>query len=92
MAKKSKPEPEEGAPEEEAKSGGMMGTILLVVAALAGSFGANYLFAPSAPEHVEVAECTPADPVDKPLPKRAKVDQEFVELEEILITIGSSFG
>jgi flagellar FliL protein len=92
MAKKSKepkaPEETPEGEEPEKKSGGMMGTIALVFAAIAGSFGATYFLSPTpaskgAGEACEVAE-------KKPEPIRASVDQEFVPLEEIIITIGSS--
>ena len=92
MAKKSK-EPEETSETEEAeesskKSGGMMGLIALAFAAIGGSFGATYFLGPS-PAPVKTAEaCDTAKAA--PEPKRASIDQEFVPLEEILITIGSS--
>ena len=92
MAKKSK-EPEATSETEESadtakKSGGMMGLIALAFAAVAGSFGATYFLGPS-PAPTNLAEaCEGAKTA--PEPKRAKIDQEFVPLEEILITIGSA--
>ena len=92
MAKKSK-EPEQpaetGETDESAKkSGGMMGLIALAFAAIAGSFGATYFLGPS-PAPAGYAESCDTEK-EKPEPKRAKIDQEFVPLEEILITIGSA--
>ena len=95
MAKKSKEtkEPEtpadgDGAEEKSEKSGGMMGLIALAFAAIAGSFGATYFLGPSPAPAQSAEACDPAKSV--PEPKRASKDQEFVPLEEILITIGSA--
>ena len=92
MAKKSK-EPEENSETEDTgesskKSGGMMGLIALAFAAIAGSFGATYFLGPSPASTVSAATCESEKAA--PEPKRAKIDQQFVPLEEILITIGSS--
>lgn len=96
MAKKEKqvekPETDDETSEGEAKSGGMMGLIALVFAAVAGSFGANYLLAPSTPAGSNTAEATcAADEKKVAEPKqRSEEGQEFVKLEEFLITIGSA--
>lgn len=92
MAEKNNTPPEEEAPEDGGKSGGMMGMIALVFAAIAGSFGANYLLAPSAaaPSVKSAEACEPAEMKAEKPQKRAVEDQEFVELEEFLITIGSA--
>lgn len=92
MAKKSKApkEPEETPEGEEPKekSGGMMGMIALVFAAIGGSFGATYFMSPT-PTPTKTAEACEATE-SKPDPIRASVDQEFVPLEEIVITVGSA--
>ena len=90
MAEKDKTPPEEETPEADAKSGGMMGLIALVFAAIAGSFGANYLLAPSAPASTSAEVCEQAEKEPEAPKQRASEDQEFVELEEFLITIGSA--
>lgn len=90
MAKKEEKPEVDDAPEAEEKSGGMMGLIALVFAAIAGSFGANYLLAPSAaPASTSAEACTPEQLKEAKPQKRAEEDQEFVELQEFLITIGS---
>ena len=98
MAKKEETPSEEDAPETEKKSGGMMGMIALVFAAIGGSFGATYLLTPDAPapsaltaEYGADAEACPPEQKKYAEPKkRAAENQEFVELEEFLITIGSA--
>ena len=92
MAKKSK-EPKEKSEADAAeatsgKSGGMMGLIALAFAAVAGSFGATYFLGPGPAPSKSAEFCDPAK--SAPEPKRASIDQEFVPLKEILITIGSS--
>lgn len=92
MAKKSK-EPVEtneagDAEESPKKSGGMMGLIALAFAAIGGSFGATYFLGPTAGPTKSAEACEVGE--SAPEPKRASIDQEFVPLEEILITIGSS--
>ena len=90
MAKKETKTPDAEASEEAGKSGGMMGMIALVFAALAGSFGANYFLSPSPTETAAAITCEPGEHAEPVPAKRAKSDQEFVELQEILITIGSA--
>ena len=97
MAKEKQDSSQEETPETEKKSGGMLGLISLVFAAIGGSFGATYLLGPSAAAPAasgeKVAEvCPPAEEkmAEKDATQRASEGQEFVELQEFLITIGSS--
>lgn len=77
----------------DTKSSGVMPMVAMAVAALAGSFGVSYFLGGSEP--VQVAECLPEKSED--VKKEAdtvkagliKEDQIYVELDEILITIGS---
>jgi flagellar FliL protein len=71
----------------EAKpDGGRMGLIILAGAAIMTSFGASYFLSPAEKKPVEAA-CVAEEPVQASAPKR--MDQSFVQMEEILITIGS---
>jgi len=92
MAKKSKaPEEPVETPEgeePEAKSGGMMGMIALVFAAIGASFGATYFLSPTPAGSASAEACEAKE--SKPEPIRVSIDQEFVPLEEIIITIGSA--
>ena len=85
--------PEAKEADAPAKSGGgFMGIAVLAVAALASSFGTAFFLSPSAPEPVATdaaaCDCDVAEPVHiKPM---VKGDQTYVEVQEILITIGSA--
>ena len=78
---------------EETKSLGMMGMVAMVIAALLGSFGVSYFLGGSEP--TQLAECPP--PEIKEVKEEAETinagiareDQTYVELEELLITVGS---
>ena len=79
--------------EEEPKSSSMMTMVAMAVAALIGSFGVSYFMGGSEP--VQVAECLPEKTEEVKIEAEtvkaglAKEDQIYVELDEILITIGS---
>lgn len=93
MAKKEK-KPEkaaDGETEAPAKKGGVAGFAILGVAALATSFGVNFVF--SGGDNVaEATVCEAGEHGSEPLhaPVLAQEDQNYVELQEILITIGSA--
>ena len=85
--------PEASEPQAPAKSGGgFMGIAVLALAALASSFGTAYFLTPSpaAPAVTEQADC--ACDVEQPvhIKPMVKGDQSYVEVQEILITIGSA--
>lgn len=83
------PEATEEAPSKS--SGGFMGIIILAVAALISALGTVYILTPSAQPVVTAAgECEPAMLTSTALKPLATEDQNYVELEEVLITIGST--
>lgn len=84
------PEATEEAPSKS--SGGFMGIIILAVAALISALGTVYILTPSAQPVVTAAagECEPAMLTSSALKPLATEDQTYVELEEVLITIGST--
>ena len=74
--------------EAPAKSaGGLMGLLILGAASLGSSFGLVYLLTP--PPAVATAACTPDDHSADIAPT-AKADQAYMELQEMLITVGSA--
>ncbi|MGH1422067.1 MAG: flagellar basal body-associated FliL family protein [Hyphomonas sp.] len=79
--------PADGETEGKKGGGGLIGVVMLSVAAIAASFGASYMLTPAAAAPTEMAECTPHDVAKVHEPVRK--DHTFVPLEEILITIGS---
>lgn len=87
--KKKTPEAPPADGETEKKGGGgLIGMVMLSVAAIAASFGASYMLTPAAAAPSEAsAECSPQDLAKVHAPVRK--DHTFVPLEEILITIGS---
>jgi len=93
MSKKTEKTSDDEEQAEGAKGGlGMVGTIILGVAAIAGSFGVSFLFgAPPPPPSQEMASCEPAKQVKVEAPKPGLVnpDQYFVQLDEIIVTVGS---
>ncbi len=78
---------EPGAAPAGAKSGGVVGLALLAVGALATSFATVFFLTPPEPSAV-TPECAPGE-----LPAVAessiKPNQSYVELRDILVTIGS---
>jgi flagellar protein FliL len=87
--KKAEPNPEGDAAEPGAKSGGgMMGLLMLGGASLVSSFGLVYLLTPSAP--AETAACTPGESHGAVVDSAVKPGSVYVELPEVLITVGSA--
>ena len=85
MAKKDAAE--DGAPDAPKKSGGgIVGLIILAVGAMTSSFATVYVLASDPPTGPEA--CVPAEPVGAVDPI-AQDGQNYVELRDILITIGS---
>ncbi|MEL6831206.1 MAG: flagellar basal body-associated FliL family protein [Pseudomonadota bacterium] len=83
------PETPEAA--ETKSSGGFMGTVILAVAALISALATVYVLTPSqAPLAVAAGECEPAMLTSSAIKPLATEDQTYVEMEEILITIGST--
>lgn len=83
------PEATEDAPSKS--SGGMIGTVILAVAALFSALGTVYVLTPSqAPAPMAAAECEPAKLASTSMKPLATEDQTYVEMEEILITIGGT--
>lgn len=71
------------------KSGGGLAGILMVAgASLAASFGLFYFLSPSAPPALAAGAC-PQVAAAPALPALATADQVYVELKEVLITVGS---
>lgn len=72
-----------------AKSGGgVMGLAILGVGSLAAAFATVYLLTPAAPAS-SAAACAPGETALTPPSPLVSSDLSYVELEEILITIGS---
>lgn len=93
MSKKTEKNTDDEEQVEGAKGGlGMVGTIILGVAAIAGSFGASFLFAsPPPPAPTEMAACEPVEQIKAEAPKPGLInpDQYFVQMDEIIVTVGS---
>lgn len=88
MAKESKPS--DDTPKAEKKSSGMLGLALIPVVGLAVSFGVTYFLAPTASAPIDtMAACENTGAHIPVITAIAKADQYYVELPEILITIGS---
>ncbi len=89
MAKKPEKKPDAKEPEAGAKpASGLMGLLMLGGASLVSSFGLVYLLTP--PPAAEVAACEPAESTETVIEAAAKPDQTYVELKEMLITVGSA--
>lgn len=94
MAKKPDKKPEAkadaGEPAAPAKSGGgMMGLLMLGAASLVSSFGLVYFLTP--PPATETAACAPGEHGAVAEVKPAmKANQSYVELQEMVITVGSA--
>ena len=100
MAKKPEKKPKAADPAAEAKpeagdaatgakpASGLMGLVMLGAAALVSSFGLVYLLTPA--PAAETAAC-PSSPQGQPvIEAAAKPGQSYVELPEVLITVGSA--
>ena len=75
----------------KASGGSMIGLVILAVGAIGASFGTVFLLTPSAAPAIEAGECAPVEvAVPQPNDPIPLEDQRYVEIPEILITIGSS--
>ena len=84
----SEPKETPEAPEKPSGGLGMIGLALLGVAAMGGSFGVSFLL--NKPAEPVIVACEPSDEDAAPtLTKKVAANQRYVELDEILITIGS---
>lgn len=91
MAKKDKVKPAGSTEEASSKSGSGLGLIGLVgigVVALASSAGATVLM--SAAPKTQPANCVQGDGGELMAEPLARPDQTYVELDELIVTIGSS--
>jgi flagellar protein FliL len=88
--KKAETKPEDGETPAPAKpAGGMMGLIILGAASLASSFGLVYFLTP--PPAVATAACAPGEHgAETAVQPTLKADQAYVELQEMVITVGSA--
>ena len=68
-------------------SGGMLTLILLALVCGAGSFAAMFFLTPA--QAVDAAVCVPGESAAASIDPLATEDQAYVELQEILITIGN---
>lgn len=89
-AKADKKAAPEGA-EAPAKSGGggIMGLAIVAVGALAASFGTVYMISPSGPAPDATAAC-PVTTTAEHIEPTFNPDQAYVELEDLVVTIGSA--
>ncbi len=69
-------------------AGGMIGLIILGAAALGSSFGIVYFLTP--PPAVPTEACAPAEQDAAVVEPAIKADQTYVQMQEILITVGSA--
>jgi flagellar FliL protein len=90
MAKKPEKKPDAETPAAEPKpASGLMGLIMLGGASLVSSFGLVYLLTP--PPATETVACAPEGAgVVAAIEPAAKPGQTYVELPEVLITVGSA--
>lgn len=89
-AKPEKPAAAEGAETEPKKGGGggLVGLLMLGAASLASSFGLFYFLTPAPVD--AVAACPDPAATDAVIDPVAKPGQTYVELQEMLITVGSA--
>lgn len=85
VEKKQEGDPATAAPKA---GGGLIGLIMLGAAALGSSFGLVYLLTPPPPAATEA--CAPAEEDALAIEPAAKADQTYVQMQEILITVGSA--
>ncbi|MCI4643379.1 MAG: flagellar basal body-associated FliL family protein [Hyphomonadaceae bacterium] len=70
--------------------GGVMGLAILAMGSLAAAFATVYMLTPAtASENTNLAACAPGDTHLTPASHLVGADRSYVELPEILITIGS---
>ncbi len=69
-------------------AGGMMGLLILGAASLASSFGLVYFLTPSSSAATEA--CLPGEGAAEVIAPIVKADQSYVELQEMVITVGSA--
>ena len=70
------------------QAGGMMGLLILGAASLASSFGLVYFLTPSSSAATEA--CLPGEGAAEVIAPIVKADQSYVELQEMVITVGSA--
>ncbi|MDP1556265.1 MAG: flagellar basal body-associated FliL family protein [Hyphomonas sp.] len=87
--KKASAKPE-GDPAEPAPkpAGGLMGLLMLGGASLVSSFGLVYLLTP--PPSAAIEACVAGDPAALVIAPTAKADQAYVQVKEMIITVGSA--
>ena len=73
--------------ENEGKKSGMIGFVIMGAAAMAGSFGVSYMNKPDV--QLETAACSPKEGVHAEAPALIDKDLVYVDLPDILTTIGS---
>ncbi len=89
MAKKPEKKPDADQAEKPAKSaGGLMGLLMLGAASLGSSFGLVYLLTP--PPSEAAAACIPGELDAGPAEATVKANQSYVQLQEMIITVGSA--
>ncbi len=90
MSKKPSKEPpkEAGAPKAKSGMGGIVGFAMLGAAAVASSFGVSFFLTPSASD--PTLACTPGAAPAIAAPAAGKTDMTYVQLQDVLITIGSA--
>ncbi|WP_291205175.1 flagellar basal body-associated FliL family protein [Hyphomonas sp.] len=88
--KKAEAKPQAEAADAPAKpAGGMMGLLMLGAASLVSSFGLVYFLTP--PPSAATAACEPGDlGADAEVKPALKADQAYVQLQEMVITVGSA--
>lgn len=69
---------------------GLMGLVILGVASLVSSFALMYFLMPPPTSHTEAAACVPGEAAVAVIEPAATADQTYVELKEVLITVGSA--
>ncbi len=69
-----------------------MGLLMLGGASLGSSFGLVYLLTPPPSEAAALAACTPGEIEPTTAETTIKPDQAYVELQEMIITVGSSLA
>ncbi|MEM9053688.1 MAG: flagellar basal body-associated FliL family protein [Pseudomonadota bacterium] len=84
----SEPKETSEVPKKSSGGLGMIGLALLGAAAMGGSFGVSFLLNKPAEQVVAACEPTMEEAEVKPA-KKVSANQRYVELDEILITIGS---
>ncbi len=81
-------QPDDAPPKKKSGMGGVIGIVGLAVAAAASSFGVSYFMAPA--EAAAVPVCEADGTGTGHVASIAPADQVYVQLDEVLITIGSA--